>query len=195
MVNASSIAELKQLSYHIKRRVDRALETFPFLPDEARVEIRVLCALFGRSRPSIWRDVAAGRLPAPVKVGGSSRWRVGDIRAVLKGGRNVDRVPSADAHIKAAGVEDELHVRRRASARQPFKAISATCQSVGSGELWKPDARGASTPRLCECRDRPAIPLHALVHSAAVETRPRRHLLRYRQRTNPSAHCQASLPR
>jgi predicted DNA-binding transcriptional regulator AlpA len=84
MDNASSAA-LKERGDHIKRRVDRALETFPFLPNEARVEIRVLCALFGRSRPSIWRDVAAGRLPAPVKVGGSTRWRVGDVRAALAG--------------------------------------------------------------------------------------------------------------
>ena len=84
MINASSAA-LKERGDNIKRRVDRALETFPFLPNEARVEIRVLCALFGRSRPSIWRDVAAGRLPAPVKVGGSTRWRVGDVRAALEG--------------------------------------------------------------------------------------------------------------
>ncbi len=88
MVTTSSAAaelKLKERSDHIKRRVDRALETFPFLPDEARVEIRVLCALFGRSRPSIWRDVARGSLARPVKVGGSTRWRVGDVRAALAG--------------------------------------------------------------------------------------------------------------
>jgi predicted DNA-binding transcriptional regulator AlpA len=87
MITASFVAAptLKKRGEHIKRRVDRALETFPFLPNEARVEIRVLCALFGRSRPSIWRDVAAGRLPAPGKMGHSTRWRVGDVRAALEG--------------------------------------------------------------------------------------------------------------
>lgn len=82
----SSILELKQqLSENIRRRVAGALETFPFLPDEALVDIRAVCALRGRSRASTWRDVTAGRLPKPVKVGGSTRWRVGDVRAALAG--------------------------------------------------------------------------------------------------------------
>jgi predicted DNA-binding transcriptional regulator AlpA len=85
MMTASSVAALtpKQPGDHIKHRVDRALETFPLLPDEALIEIRTVSALLGRSKASIWHDVAAGRLVAPVKVGGSTRWRVGDVRAAL----------------------------------------------------------------------------------------------------------------
>jgi predicted DNA-binding transcriptional regulator AlpA len=84
MVNASSAA-LKKRGDNIKRRVDRALETFPLLPDEALIEIRTVSALLGRSRASIWRDVAAGRLVAPVKLGGSTRWPVGGVRAAMVG--------------------------------------------------------------------------------------------------------------
>lgn len=85
MVTASSIAGLKQLSERIRRRVDRALETFPFLPDEALIGVHVVSALLGRSKASIWRDVERGRLASPVKVGHSTRWRVGDVRAALAG--------------------------------------------------------------------------------------------------------------
>jgi predicted DNA-binding transcriptional regulator AlpA len=87
MDNASSLAELKPewFSDSIRRRVDRALETFPFLPDEALIDVRAVCALRGRSRASTWRDVAQGRLARPVKVGCSTRWRVGDVRAALAG--------------------------------------------------------------------------------------------------------------
>ena len=88
MVTTSSAAaelKLKRRSDQIKRRVDRALETFPFLPDEALIDIRAVCALRGRSRASTWRDVAAGRLPSPVKIGSSTRWQVGGVRATLAG--------------------------------------------------------------------------------------------------------------
>ena len=84
-VSSAAALTLKERSHNIKRRVDRALETFPLLPDEALIDIRAVCALLGRSRASIWRDVAAGRLAAPVKVGCSTRWRVGDVRAALAG--------------------------------------------------------------------------------------------------------------
>jgi predicted DNA-binding transcriptional regulator AlpA len=87
----SSVVELKPKGFSdsIRRRVDRTLETFPLLPDEALIEIRTVSALLGRSRASIWRDVATGRLPAPIKLGGSTRWRVGSVRAALGGAGHV----------------------------------------------------------------------------------------------------------
>ena len=69
------------LSEKVKRRVDRAFETLPFLPDDALVDIWIVCAMKGRSKASVWRDVAAGRLPTPVKLGGSTRWCLGAVRA------------------------------------------------------------------------------------------------------------------
>jgi predicted DNA-binding transcriptional regulator AlpA len=72
----------------IKLRVNRVLETFHFLPDVALIDIRTVCVLRGRSMASTWRDVASGQLAAPVKVGCSTRWRVGDVRAALAGARH-----------------------------------------------------------------------------------------------------------
>jgi predicted DNA-binding transcriptional regulator AlpA len=33
---------------------------------------------------TFWRDVKAGKLPAPVKIGGATRWRVCDLERVLE---------------------------------------------------------------------------------------------------------------
>jgi predicted DNA-binding transcriptional regulator AlpA len=85
MANASLAAAFKERSDHINRRVDRALETFPSLPDAALIDIWVVSALLARSKASIWRDVGRGRLASPVKMGHSTRWRVGDVRAALDG--------------------------------------------------------------------------------------------------------------
>ena len=43
------------------------------------IDIHTLAALLGRSVPSLERDQAAGRLPAPVRLGGSRKWRRADI--------------------------------------------------------------------------------------------------------------------
>ena len=39
--------------------------------------------LDGRSRASIYRDISEGRLPAPIKLGGSSRWLKSEVDAKL----------------------------------------------------------------------------------------------------------------
>jgi predicted DNA-binding transcriptional regulator AlpA len=43
------------------------------------VDIRGLSRLLSRSVASLWRDDAAGRLPAAVRIGASKRWRVSEI--------------------------------------------------------------------------------------------------------------------
>lgn len=59
------------------------IASFDSLPSIARVPIQVVCGVTGRSRASVWRDVIAGRLPHPVKLGHSTRWVVGDLRDAL----------------------------------------------------------------------------------------------------------------
>jgi predicted DNA-binding transcriptional regulator AlpA len=60
------------------------LINFDALPDSALVDIKVLSAISGRSVASTWRDLRAGRIPQPLRIGlNSTRWRVGDIRAHL----------------------------------------------------------------------------------------------------------------
>ncbi|MCA0044671.1 helix-turn-helix transcriptional regulator [Celeribacter litoreus] len=49
--------------------------------------------LGNRGRTTIYRDVAAGRLPEPIKIGGRIYWREDDIEAALtalKGDKNAD---------------------------------------------------------------------------------------------------------
>ena len=41
--------------------------------------------LGGRSRASIYNDMAAGRIPAPVKIGARNYWRESDIDALFGG--------------------------------------------------------------------------------------------------------------
>jgi predicted DNA-binding transcriptional regulator AlpA len=42
--------------------------------------------LCGRSEASWWRDHAAGRVPAPVKLGGRTLWRVEELRRWVAAG-------------------------------------------------------------------------------------------------------------
>lgn len=58
---------------------------FASLPDDAGVSDAVVAAVIGVHRASIWRMAQKGALPKPVKLGRTSRWRVGTIRAVMNG--------------------------------------------------------------------------------------------------------------
>ncbi len=42
--------------------------------------------LLRRSESSVWRDDKAGRIPAPVRIGGAKRWRVAEIKAWVAAG-------------------------------------------------------------------------------------------------------------
>jgi predicted DNA-binding transcriptional regulator AlpA len=42
--------------------------------------------LCGRSEASWWRDHAANRIPAPIKLGGRTLWRVAELRAWVEAG-------------------------------------------------------------------------------------------------------------
>lgn len=63
-----------------------ALENFNHLPDDARVRVPVVKALFGYSSPTLYRRVQAGHLPKPRKDGAISFWLVGELRAKLSEG-------------------------------------------------------------------------------------------------------------
>lgn len=47
------------------------------------------------SERSVWRLSSSGQIPKPVKVGGSTRWRVSDIEAFVKAGSrpSAERLP------------------------------------------------------------------------------------------------------
>jgi predicted DNA-binding transcriptional regulator AlpA len=60
--------------------VTDALKNFPHLPRDAVVRLPTVAALYGVSAPTVWRWARDGRLPQPVKRGGVTGWRVGDLR-------------------------------------------------------------------------------------------------------------------
>jgi len=61
------------------------LAGFDDLPDDAQVDVKVLAALRSAGISTVWLHVRKGLLPQPRRFGGSTRWRVGDIRAALAG--------------------------------------------------------------------------------------------------------------
>jgi predicted DNA-binding transcriptional regulator AlpA len=59
------------------------LSNFNALPDTARADLPVVCALFSVSPATAWRRVKAGVIPSPIKDGRCTRWIVGDLRRAL----------------------------------------------------------------------------------------------------------------
>jgi hypothetical protein len=57
------------------------LSNFEALPSDALVRINVVAAHEACSGSTIWRRIRLGVFPKPVKQGGITAWRVGDIRA------------------------------------------------------------------------------------------------------------------
>jgi predicted DNA-binding transcriptional regulator AlpA len=63
------------------------LDHFNKLPDEALLSAKEVSQISGRSRTSLWRDVARGSLADPVKIGSHTvKWRVRDVKTFLNGG-------------------------------------------------------------------------------------------------------------
>ncbi|UWR37672.1 AlpA family transcriptional regulator [Sulfitobacter sp. W074] len=50
--------------------------------------------MMGCSKATFWRRVADGTVPAAIKIGGMSRWRLSDIEAVISKAE-ANRAPSA----------------------------------------------------------------------------------------------------
>lgn len=61
------------------------LKAFADAPDDARVRLNTVTALFGVSPNTVWRRVKAGLIPAPRKDVGATYWTVGDLRRALAG--------------------------------------------------------------------------------------------------------------
>lgn len=59
-----------------------ALANFDKSPDSALLRVHAVAAWRGCSVPTVWRHSANGLLPKPVKSGGITGWRVGDLRAI-----------------------------------------------------------------------------------------------------------------
>lgn len=54
-------------------------------PDERLLRVRDVADLLALSPRTVWRMATTGDLPAPIRLGGSTRWRWGDLRALVCG--------------------------------------------------------------------------------------------------------------
>ncbi len=52
-------------------------------PQDILVDIKTVCVTLCRSRASIYRDIQRGDFPEPIKLGGSSRWRMSDLNKIV----------------------------------------------------------------------------------------------------------------
>lgn len=54
-----------------------ALQFSSILKDDPLIDSTEVCRLLGRiSEPTLYRNIRAGLLPRPLKIGGLSRWRL-----------------------------------------------------------------------------------------------------------------------
>lgn len=58
----------------------------PNAPAPLLIDIQGLSVMLSRSVASLERDAAAGRLPRSIRLGGSRKWRVAEIRAWVDAG-------------------------------------------------------------------------------------------------------------
>ena len=69
-----------------EKRLAKNVAMFQYLPDEGLVAPKVVCIVRGRSPSSNQRDVKAGRLAPPIRIGPNAvRFRAGDVRLSIKG--------------------------------------------------------------------------------------------------------------
>lgn len=66
----------------VANAVSPAVQNFDLLPNQALLSMTDTSAISGRSRASLYRHFTAGEL-TPVKVGGSTRIRVSELRSLM----------------------------------------------------------------------------------------------------------------
>ncbi|WP_080432468.1 helix-turn-helix transcriptional regulator [Burkholderia ubonensis] len=71
----------------MKKSDTQAFQNFDKLPNAATVSDNVVAELCGCHVATVWDRVKRGAFPKPIKIGGASRWNVGELRAVLTGAR------------------------------------------------------------------------------------------------------------
>lgn len=74
----------------VKKKLGSALQPtpplLPSVPEKLAIKDVDVSRMLGISRASVWKRHASGRLPLPVRIGRSVRWRAEEIRAWLNAG-------------------------------------------------------------------------------------------------------------
>lgn len=75
---------MQQLKKELTATLPQALSNFDHMPDSAYIRLPVVCALYGISKATAWRNCSKGLMPAPIKLSERcTAWNVGLIRADL----------------------------------------------------------------------------------------------------------------
>ena len=64
-------------------KADNTLKKVSDLPNEAGIDVKTVAALCGCSVSTVWERAKRGALPKPIKIGGSARWNLGQLRKCL----------------------------------------------------------------------------------------------------------------
>jgi excisionase family DNA binding protein len=48
------------------------------------LRVQEVAAMLGIGRSSVWAKVKNGKLPEPIKIGGSTRWRLADLQPLVQ---------------------------------------------------------------------------------------------------------------
>ena len=51
---------------------------------ERLLPINEVCAMVGRGRASLYRDIQNGEFPPPVRLGGSARWPLSEVQGFIR---------------------------------------------------------------------------------------------------------------
>ncbi len=67
------------------------------------IDVKGVAERLGVSARQVWKLAAAGRLPAPVRLGRSVRWRESDIADFIRVGCDMQALDAAQQRVSHAG--------------------------------------------------------------------------------------------
>lgn len=67
------------------REVPFAAQHLDKLSDDARIDVKSVAAILGIGVSTVWNWASRGLLPAPSRLGRTTRWRAGTIRKIAAG--------------------------------------------------------------------------------------------------------------
>ena len=65
------------------------------MTDKILVPVSEAAQMLSIGESTLWRDSKAGKMPAPIKVGGATRWRVSDLLAFVASLPTTSSTPAA----------------------------------------------------------------------------------------------------
>ena len=73
-------------SYRGSNQMFTTSEIDPGTAQPLLVDVKIVAKMLGRCERSVWRDDKAGRIPRPIDLCGSKRWRLKELRQWVRSG-------------------------------------------------------------------------------------------------------------